>query len=240
MDPTNLFPTIGSKERLVDRVVNEIQNLIVEHKLEPGVRLPPERDLAEQIGVSRTVVREAVRILVAKGLLETTHGVGTVVRQVNSDQIAEHLQIMLQTRGFSLDHLHHVRSILEVEIAGMAALRATDEATQELDRILAEAEVVMSRPEAFADKDAEFHRLLAEVSRNPLLVMLLDSIRDLMREVRLSVSRHPDLFEMVIPDHRKILECVNNRDEDGARHAMQQHLEHARTIQERFLEQQSG
>jgi GntR family transcriptional repressor for pyruvate dehydrogenase complex len=132
MSNENIFHTLGSKERLVDRVVNEIQNLIVDNKLKPGFKLPPERELAEQIGVSRTVVREAVRILGTKGLLETKHGIGTVVRELNGDQISEHLNIMLQTKGIALDNLYHVRQILEVEIARVAATQATEASIQKL------------------------------------------------------------------------------------------------------------
>jgi DNA-binding FadR family transcriptional regulator len=231
---TSTFRTIGNKGRLVDQVVEEIQGMIFNGSLEPGTKLPPERQLADQIGVSRTVIREAVQILVTKGLLETKHGIGTVVCQASNDYFAESLNLLLLTHGVTLDDLHHVRSILEVENARLAALQATEADIAGLRRILSEMEGVKSDAQAFADKDAEFHTALAKTSHNPLMIVLLDSIREPMQEIRLSVSRHPDLFATVMPDHTKIVERVVARDPEGAQQAMQAHLDHARKIQELF------
>jgi GntR family transcriptional repressor for pyruvate dehydrogenase complex len=230
MGNESLFRTIGTKGRLVDRVVNEIQELIVGGQLEPGTKLPPERELAEEIGVSRTVIREAVHILVAKGLLETRQGVGTIVRQVTGDQVVEPLSLLLQTRdgGVSAEHLHQVRHILEIESAGLAALQAKEDDIAELKQIVAEMESAQDNPELFAAKDADFHRGLAKTTHNPLLIVFLDSIRDLMQEVRPLVARYPGLPRQVMPDHRKILERVIAKDPAGARQAMQEHLERAR------------
>lgn len=232
-----MFPILGNKVGLSQRVVNEIQKLIVDGQLEPGTKLPPERDLAEQIGVSRTVIREAVRMLVTKGLLDTRPGIGTIVRQVTSDQIIEPLNLLLQTQNVSMEHLHQVRSILEVEIAGLAALEATEEDITSLKQIMIEMEAVKNDPEAFVDKDNDFHQGLAKTTHNPLLIILLDSIRDLMREVRLRVYHYPDLFARVVPDHYTILEQVSAKNRVGARQAMQEHLDHARAIQVQVLGQ---
>jgi DNA-binding FadR family transcriptional regulator len=238
MSGENLFRNVGTRGGLVDRVVNEIQRVIIKGHLEPGMRMLPERELAEELGVSRTVIREAVRILVAKGLLETKPGVGTIVRQVTSEQIVEPLSLLLQSQegGISVAHLHQVRRILEVEIAGSAALQATEEDIAGLKQVLAEMESVKDVPEAFAAGDTDFHRMLARTTYNPLLIILLDSIRDLMQEVRLMVTRHPGLREQVMPDHHKILERVAARDPEGARQAMKIHLEHARKFQEELLQ----
>ncbi|MFB0546196.1 MAG: FadR/GntR family transcriptional regulator [Anaerolineae bacterium] len=235
------FRTVGTKGRLVDRVVNEIQGLIVSGRLEPGTKLPPERELAEEIGVSRTVIREAVHILGTKGLLETRQGVGTIVRQVTRDQIVEPLSLLLQTSdgGISIEHLHQVRRILEIEIAGLAALQATEDDVEELRRTVTEMGLAEDDPEAFASRDADFHQALAKTTRNPLLVVLLDSIRDLMQEVRLLVTSYPGLPQQVMPDHRKILDRVIAKDPSGARQAMQEHLERARHIQQVVLMQRN-
>lgn len=242
MNDKSLFRTVGTKGGLVDRVVGEIRRVIVNGQLEPGMRLPPERELADELGVSRTVIREAVRILVAKGLLETKPGVGTIVRQVTTDQVVEPLSLLLQTQegGIAVEHLHQVRHILEIEIAGLAALQATEEDITELRQVLAEMELVGDVPETFAARDADFHRGLAKTTHNPLLVVLLDSIRDLMQEVRLRVTRHPGLHERVMVDHNKILERVAAKDSEGARQAMQEHLKHARDIQQAVLEHNEG
>ncbi len=240
MENQVMFHTMGTGERLVDRVVNEIEGSIVDGRLSAGVKLPPERELAEQLEVSRTVVREAVHILVTKGLLETKHGIGTVVKGMNTSHVAESLSLMLRMHGISADNLHQVRSILEVENAYLAASQATDADVQELRRLLGRMDTAAADPRGFADLDAEFHAAVAKAAHNPLLIVLLESIRDLIQDVRLSVSGYPRLHNTVMPDHHVIVDCIAARDARGARQAMQQHLEHARSIQELFLAQQEN
>jgi DNA-binding FadR family transcriptional regulator len=232
-----LFRTVGSKDRLVDRVVNNIQGMIVDGQLAPGTRLPPEREFAEQIGVSRTVVREAVRILVAKGLLETRHGIGTVVRQVTSDQISEPLNLLLQTRELSFDHLHQVRTILEVGIVRLAAASATADEIAALEQNVAAAAQCQDDMPAFVALDDAFHERLARTTHNPLLLILAESIGAIMHQVRLQVHPVTTLHHTTVPDHSAILRAIAARDADVAAQAMLVHLEHARRFQSEYQSQ---
>jgi len=238
----SLFPSVGTEGRLVDRVSREIQKLIVEGKLLPGARLPAERELAQQFGVSRTVMREAVHILVARGLLESRRGVGTLVRQVTRAQVAAPLSLLLQVQGraISIDHLHQVRAILEVAIAELAAAQASEQDIAALRHILVQMEHAQDEPALFNARDADFHQALAHATGNPLLPALLDSIRDLMQEVRQLVAAQPDLSRVVLPDHRRIVERVAAHDPRGAHRAMSEHLERARGIQQAALQRRSG
>lgn len=229
-DDSILFQTVV-KQKLVDRVVADIQDLIVQGKLAVGAKLPPERELAELFGVSRTVIREAVRILVTKGLLESKHGIGTMVRQGTRDQLVEPLGWLLQRNDATLDDLHQVRTILEVEIAAEAARSATADDIIQLDQLVQHAANVRADPAAFAATDAEFHQLLAGILHNAMLSVLLDSIRTLMTEIRLKVSRNTEFGTVVLADHAAILEAIRARDPLEARTAMQAHLVHARTFQ---------
>lgn len=229
------FLAIGSKESLVHRVAREIQSLIIDGRIKPGTQLPSQKDLADQMQVSRTVIREAIGVLVTKGLLETKHGVGTIVCEITRNQIVEPLDILLQTMGITLDDLHQVRSILEIEIAELAAKKANEKDIEVLRGLVDKMSSVGEDPHAYAQVDNEFHQVLARMSTNPLLLVLSDSIRDLMHEIRLAVSSYPDLVKITIPDHTKILECVERRDEDGASQAMKLHLINARRIQETVL-----
>jgi GntR family transcriptional regulator, transcriptional repressor for pyruvate dehydrogenase complex len=240
MENEGLFRIMGTKDRLVDRVIAEMERSIIEGKLGAGMRLPPERELAQQMGVSRTVLREATQTLVTIGLLETKRGVGTVVQQMNLAHLVQSLSLMLRMQGISLDNLHQVRLILELENAKLAATQATQSDITYLKRVLGQMEEAMADPQAFADLDAEFHTAISKTAHNPLLTVLLDSIRDLMQNIRLTVSQYPDLFKTVMPDHYQILDRIIDRDAKGAREAMQQHLEHARRIQELFLAQQQS
>jgi DNA-binding FadR family transcriptional regulator len=205
-------------------------------KLTPGMMLHPERELTEQLGVSRTALREAVRMLVTKGLLETRPGVGTLVKKITSDQITEPLSmIMNQAGGVNLDHLDQVRQILEVEIAEAAAREATEQDRRVIHTVLNSLASAKGDPIEFSRRDSDFHSALAEASHNPLLAVLLDSIRDLMENVRQLVQNYPKLEEVVIPDHLEIYESIRSRNPNGARQAMLKHLEHARRIQQEYL-----
>ncbi len=231
------FRTVGTKERLVDRVVNEIENLIIEGQLQPETKLPPERELAEQLGVSRTVVREAVRILVTKGLLETRPGVGTLVRQMTREQVVGPLHMLLRnhTNGeVSFDQLYQVRSILEVEIAGLAALQATEPEIANLKKVTASMEGAQDDPELLAVYDADFHSALAKMTHNPLLAILVDSIRDLLQEYIARVTPYLDPRQENLPLHRKLLERIEARDEEGSRQAMRENLDQMRRNTERY------
>lgn len=240
METDGLFQSVGTKDRLVDRVVNNIQQLIVDGQLAPGTRLPPERDFAERMGVSRTVVREAVRILVARGLLETYHGVGTVVRQMSTEQILEPLNLLLQTSGLTFDHIHQVRSILEVGIVRVAALQATEEDLAALERLVNGMEEHLEDVEICIALDDDFHQALARTTHNPLLMILAQSIGTIMHEVRLHVHSYTVIHGTAIPDHRRILERVRARDPEGAAQTMLVHLEHARRFQMEYLAQQEA
>ena len=112
--PRARFRYMGRKDGLVDRVVATIRTQILQGRLPVGTRLPPEREFSERLGVSRTVVREAVRILVTQGLLDTRHGIGTTVRAVTREEVVKPLTLFLRTCGreVSTEHLHRVRLVL--------------------------------------------------------------------------------------------------------------------------------
>src|SRR4051794_5512670 len=125
---TAQFSAVSREPRLPDKVADLLRSSIIERQLPAGARLPTERELGEQFGVSRTVVREAVRTLVAKGLLEVRSGSGVYVASVGESAVRESMNMFLLGTGLpSYAHVHEARQVLEVEIAGLAATRATDE-----------------------------------------------------------------------------------------------------------------
>jgi GntR family transcriptional repressor for pyruvate dehydrogenase complex len=223
---SQIFRTVGKSGRLVDRVVGEIERLVVEGVLKPGMKLPPERELGEQLEVSRTVIREAVQILSAKGLVDARPGAGTMVRQLTADQITEPLSLLLHTRagGISFEQLHQVRSILELEIAGLAAREATDADIAQLKQHLRALEQAQHNAELFTAKDAGFHQALAEMTHNPLLVLLAESVRHLPHSYLIDMTPYQDLPIQMLPSYKDIVERVAARDVEGARAAMQVHL----------------
>jgi len=235
MDNEALFQNVGAKNRLVHRVVAEIERLITTGQLAPGMKLPPEREFAETLGVSRTVVREAMHTLTAKGLLASRHGSGTTVRQVTSETLVEPLGWLLQGQNTTIDHLHQVRSILEIEIVKLSAAQATEADIARLRDIVTQMEQHKEEVAAFVALDADFHQALSETTRNPLLAVLLDSVRELMQELRRQVHRHPEVYNTVVPDHLDIVAAIAAHDPETAGSAMQRHLDHSRTFQREFL-----
>jgi GntR family transcriptional repressor for pyruvate dehydrogenase complex len=230
-----VFGPAGPKSRLVDRVTDEILRLISSGQLAPGRRLPPEREFAEQLGVSRPVLREAVHQLTAKGLLESRHGSGTTVREMTREAIVQPLGWLAHARGATLAHLHQVRSILEGEIVRLAAVQATDGEIAQLELILDEMKRGREQAALFVELDSEFHQALAQTTHNPLLVLLLDTVRDLMQEVRREVHRHSGIDETITQDHEAILAAISAHDPAAAAAALQRHLDHAYRFQQEFI-----
>jgi GntR family transcriptional repressor for pyruvate dehydrogenase complex len=208
---TELFKTLLRESTLSDRVTEQIENLIIENHLQPGDHLPPERELARQFGVSRTVVREAIRALVAKSLLETKSGGGTLVRSPTAESVAQSMSLFLRGGQPELDmsKVVEVRRILEVEIAGLAAERHTSEDLDTMEAILIEAANGTGR-DHFAKTDVAFHAALARATHNELFGLLLDSVSDVMFKVRYLGFDVPDAIVRALIYHRAILEQVRS------------------------------
>jgi GntR family transcriptional regulator, transcriptional repressor for pyruvate dehydrogenase complex len=215
--------------RLYEQIVQQIEESILKGDLKPGDQLPAERELAQRFGVSRTAVREAVKALREKGLVEAYSGRGTFITDGTSQAVRQSLDLMVkigQPEGST--HLAEVRAILEPEIAALAASRAQDSDLA----VLREAVAVMDRaqkdPDAYIEADLDFHLALAEAASNPLILSLIDSIVGLLREQRLRIFNVPGGPERGQFHHKRILEAMERRDPDKAREAMRAHLEQVR------------
>ncbi len=215
--------------RLYEQIVQQIEHSILSGELKPGNQLPSERDLAQQFGVSRTAVREAVKALREKGLVEAYTGRGTFVTNGTSQAIRQSLGMMMKIgQADGAAHLVEVREILEPEIAALAAARAED---QHLS-MMREAVAIMDRErrdsDAFIEADLDFHLALAEAADNAVILSLIDSIVGLLREQRMRtffVEGGPDRGQF---HHKRILAAVEKRDPGAARDAMRAHLAQVR------------
>jgi GntR family transcriptional regulator, transcriptional repressor for pyruvate dehydrogenase complex len=232
-EPALVFGQVTRDARLSDKVAAAISETILARRLQPGERLPSERELGEQFGVSRTVIREAVRALVAKGLLEVRSGSGPRVATVGASTVRDSLSLYLRTRTFAYPQVHEIRAILEVEMAGAAAERATPEAIADLTAACERMEEVRSDVETAALADMEFHRMIAKATGNELYLVLLDAIGDALLEIRRSNLARPGVIDETLPVHRRILTRITAGDAEGARAAMKAHLEQVATIWKR-------
>lgn len=242
MNTSNPFKAVGDSENLVARVVNQVERLIIDEKLAVGSRLPPEREFAVKSGVSRTVIREAVRILVARGLLETKPGIGTVVRRVTNQDVSRPLTLLFQTLSGDppIEQLHQVRRILEVETAALAAEKGSEEDIKDLREACLALHENQGDTKTFVEKDAEFHKRIATATQNPFLVILLESIRSVIDEVRSLAAQQPGSILSAMAGHLRILDSIEARNAEAARRAMNDHLEAARASQEEAIRGLAG
>jgi len=211
--------------RLYEQIVQQIEESIVKGDLKPGDQLPAERDLAQRFGVSRTAVREAVKALREKGLVEAYSGKGTFITDGTTQAVRQSLDLMVkigQTEG--TNHLAELRAILEPEIAALAAARIQDPELVTMREAVSIMDASGKDPEAYIEADLDFHLALAEAAANPLILSLLDSIVGLLREQRLRIFRVPGGPERGQIHHKRILEAVERRDIEKAREAMRAHL----------------
>jgi GntR family transcriptional repressor for pyruvate dehydrogenase complex len=227
--PNELFRVLDRDATLAERVTEQIKTYIVDGQLQPGDRMPPERELARQFGVSRTVVREAVRALMAQGLLEVRAGSGSVVRNPSAESVAQSMALFLRVGRDNFDYhkVIEVRRLLEIEIAGLAAQRRSVEDLDALTALLEEMPTVGDNRDEWLKNDIAFHAVLAQATKNELFALLLDSITDIMVTVRRLGFTVPDAAARAFKYHSAIFEQVQRGDQAGAREAMRDHLAEA-------------
>jgi GntR family transcriptional repressor for pyruvate dehydrogenase complex len=220
------FEAIAREPRLPDKVARQLQQSILDGSLAPGDRLPTERELGDQFGVSRTVIREAVRSLVAKGLLEVRGGSGLRVATIDVSAVRETMGMYLRVNAeFDYGKLHEVRSLLEIEIAGLAAEHATPEDLAALEKCCDDMAAAIHDVEKVSVLDVEFHRLVAQATHNGLFVVMLDAIGDVLLDVRRATMGIRGRPARGLEHHRLILKHIVAREPEQAREAMRLHLE---------------
>lgn len=212
--------------RLYEQIVQQIEDSILKGTLKPGDQLPAERELAQNFGVSRTAVREAVKALREKGLVEAYSGRGTFITNGTSNAIRQSLDLMIrigQHEGST--HLAELRQILEPEIAGLAAMRIEEQLLVTMRETVATMDRSLHDPGAYIEADLDFHLALAEAAANPLVLSLLDSIVGLLREQRMKIFQKDGGPERGQFHHKRILAAIEARDPEKARAAMRDHLD---------------
>ena len=208
--------------------IDTIKQMIVRGELHAGQRLPPERELAVQLGVSRPSLREAIRALIALNILESRHGDGTFVSSLEPDLLSEPIDFVLQVNDSALESLFEARRVLEAGVAALAAERASDLELARLDAFVKLGRTKLDDPDAFVEHDVEFHEKIRRAARSPVLASLLASVSTLSLESRRRTARSPAVRARSLADHAAILKALKARDGEGARRAMVAHLGHVR------------
>ncbi len=221
-----MFNPVRESEALSGRIITQITDALVKGELKPGDKLPPERDLAEQFNVSRTVIRDAIKTLAGRGLLQVRHGSGIFVAtaEESTTGLTRALSNTLLLQGSGLRDLFEVRKVLERRAAELAAENRTPENLERLKNIVEDARRRPNDFEVLSERDAQFHVAIAEASQNLVLVRVMLTLLDLLEKSRLESLSIPGRAQLSLTDHAKIIDEIEDGDAEGAAVAMVEHL----------------
>jgi GntR family transcriptional regulator, transcriptional repressor for pyruvate dehydrogenase complex len=227
MDNDLLMGVVERPPKTWVRVADRLQTLILGRKLQPGAKLPPERVLCEEFGVSRTVLREAIKHLSAQGLVEEITGRGTFVSKPNLEAVKKSLQICLGWHAQAvLENLVELRRLIEVEIAGLASTHATKDEIRNLRLNVSQMQSLTDgNINRFVKLDLEFHSLLARATHNELFVMLFDAISSALVGTLEKIHQDDEERKRGVRYHKRILAAIEHRKPDEARRAVRENIE---------------
>jgi GntR family transcriptional repressor for pyruvate dehydrogenase complex len=222
------FETVR-RDKVYEGVAKQIERLILK-KLRPGDKLPSERELAEMLAVSRSSIRDAIRSLELMGMVEPRQGAGTIVREISSDSLVNPLANARKRKEELLGELLDFRKMLEPPLAARAATRVSADEISEMEEILERQEEKLRGGDSTIAEDSEFHYAIALASGNSVVLKVLDTLMDLLRDSRersLQVEGRPPKS---LAGHRRILAAIKRHDAEAAKVAMRRHIEDVEEI----------
>jgi GntR family transcriptional repressor for pyruvate dehydrogenase complex len=214
----------GGRRRLSEQVADDLQHDIVASGARPNSRLPTEVELATRFEVSRTVVREAAKLLVQRGLVTVAPGRGMVVAEFDGKVIAEQFSLLMQASHGTFDQLLELRLALEVQMATAAAQRIPADLLEQLHATIAAGEQAVGDREAFLESDMTFHELLAQACGNPYFELTSRPINQFLRNHYRERASYPSDPRRTLEEHKEMLEAIGRGDTLAARHATEEHL----------------
>ena len=209
--------------KISDKIVDQIKSRISEGVLKPGDRLPPERDLVKEFGVSRPSLREALNSLVALGFLEVK-GKRTYIKSVASESMLDPLSLLIKTDTQKIFDLIEVRKAIEAWGAFLAAQRATEEDIKQLENILEEMGKAYKQGRSWEKQDADFHLGIAQATHNTIHTHMMSTIYDFLRESVARVFKDRAKVKKLLDHHYRIFSAIKNHSPDKARERTLEHL----------------
>lgn len=220
-----VWQPVNASGHLAERIVTQVQELIRSERLKPGDRLPSERELAGLLNVSRPVLREALRILVANGQLSVRHGRGVFIERPIAEQ---DLRAALAAEQVGLQELFAMREVLELAAAVWAAENAQPEDVSELADTLGRLDEAAAEDNpdfaALQQLDSAFHRKIVETARNRFLRQTVGVLQEMMHASMHTTLAVPGRLATSKRDHHAVLDAIGRGDSDGAKEAMRAHL----------------
>jgi GntR family transcriptional repressor for pyruvate dehydrogenase complex len=213
------------KTRVHEEIANRIRQLILEGTVPLDRPLPSERVLARRFGVSRGSVRDALRSLEMLGLLDMRHGQGTFPRELSVDRLVTPLTSVLTYQRDLQDELMDVRRMFEPVVARVAATRMTDDDEAAVQRVLDRQRRRLAAGQSTIAEDTEFHAAIARATHNRVLMRLMETLNELLKESRKLTLRQKGRPQRSFEGHQAIVKAMRRRDPDAAERAMQEHIE---------------
>jgi GntR family transcriptional repressor for pyruvate dehydrogenase complex len=226
--------------KVSEEVADQIKRLIVDGKLKPGDRLPPERDLIKQFGVSRPSLREALNSLVTMGLLEVRQAKRTFVKSVTSKLIEDPLALMIKADTQKIYDLIEVRKAIETWAAYQAARKASREDIQKLDAIIREMKKAFNEGKSWEKQDADFHLGIAQATHNTIHMHIMSGIYDLLRESMARIFVDREKVKKLTNQHHQIFLAIKSRSPEKAREKTLEHLNYVESEVKKSVDRQGG
>lgn len=214
------------KDSLSEKIVDRLLQLIREKQLKPGDRLPPERELAVSMGVSRPSLREALRALSIMKIIENRQGSGTYITSLEPEMLVEHLDFIIALNDKAFLDLFQARKILEVGLVALAAQFISAAELVNLEGCLERSKASIKEPETFLQTDLELHQRIADAARNQILSLFMKSINDLNIASRRRTGEQLAVRELTLKDHHLIVTALKAHNPQLAAQAMRDHLDH--------------
>jgi GntR family transcriptional regulator, transcriptional repressor for pyruvate dehydrogenase complex len=232
---SDVLPVISPVERnsVADQVAKKILDLVRTGNLKPGDQLPPERDLAQMLQVSRPSLREAMRGLQILGVVKSRQGGGAYISSLDAADLLGPLQFLITLNTQNVHALYESRVLVDGGIARMAVERLSAADLGRLHAMVVLQEKLVGDPLGFRVSDLEFHRTIMESTGNPFLVRVAHSLYVLGMEYRRVASETPGVLKQSLADHERIVAAFTARDADAAEEAMMEHMRnvHRSTIE---------
>jgi GntR family transcriptional regulator, transcriptional repressor for pyruvate dehydrogenase complex len=228
--------TPNHDEHLTMQVVNHIRGMIEDGRLKPGDKIPPEREFARMLKISRASLRTGIGYLAAMGVMKVRHGVGTFVADGPPEIGKASLGLMGALHGFQSWQMFEARLLLESNMAGLAAERGKDEHLTILAEEVAEMYATVDDPEEYLIHDVRFHRTIAQASGNPILAALMETVTSALYEERRKTVEYARNLRDSADVHREIYRAIRAKNSTESRRLMAEHLRVAQSEQDREAE----
>jgi GntR family transcriptional repressor for pyruvate dehydrogenase complex len=211
-----LFKTANRTHKISDQIIEQIRNAILSGRFKPGDKVASEKELISDFGVSKATLREALRVLEGMGLVEIKKGIagGVFIAEVDMKTTISGIINFLHFRTVSIKDITMIRYLLEPPVAQIAASRIQPDDIVKLESMIVEHPAV---PQTIVSREIGFHRYLARMTENPILILMMDFIDNILNDIKFQLDPGADFYHKVAKAHQAILECLKKKDGVGAR-----------------------